>query len=146
MKQDFNNEAFEHHEDLLRKIGEAIIKIQAPLQKLGDTAQIANQALIATVQSQAVQNALRLGQEVAKTMAAFDFTPMLKKFSEAVIPLKYIYLLQRLRWPLFLINDEELRRQILSACAVNEDANAVRELIFEYCDDDFFDALCHHLQ
>ena len=141
MKLDFNNEAFEHHEDLLRKIGEAVSKIQAPLQKLGETVQIANQAIVATAQSQAVQNALRLGQEVAKTMAAFDFTPMLKKFSEAIIPLKYIYLLERLRWPLFLINDAELRTQILSACAVNEDTNTVRELVFEYCDDDFFDAL-----
>lgn len=141
MKLDFNNEAFEHNEDLLRRIGEAISKIQAPLQKLEETARIANQALIATVQSQAVQNALQLGQEVAKTVAAFDFTPMLKKFSEAIIPLKYIYLLERLRWPLFLINDEELRTKILSECAVDEDSDVVRDIVFEYCDEDFFDAL-----
>ena len=141
MKLNFNSDAFEHNEELLRKIGEAVSEIQVPLQKLGETAQVANQALIATIQSQAVHNALRLGQEVAKTMAAFDFTPMLKKFSEAIIPLQYIYLLERLRWPLFLINDEALRAQILSFCAVNEDVNAVRALVFEYCNDDFFDVL-----
>ena len=136
-----NNDEIENNQELVFKLGETLSRIQAPLQKIAETVKAANQTFIAVTQSDAVQNALRMGQELVKTITAFDFKPILKKFSEAMIPLKYIHLLERLQWPLFLINDDDLREQIMSACAESDDADAVKELVFEYCDEDFLVAL-----
>ena len=140
MSTDQNNK-FEQSQEFLRKIGETINKMQEPLRKSVENAQMMTRAVVSTFQSDAVQNALRVGQEISRIIANCDFTPMLKKFSEALIPIKYIHLLERLKWPLFLINDEELREQILSACAVDENTDTVREIVFNYCDEDFFAAM-----
>lgn len=140
MSTDQNNK-FEQRQEFLRKIGETINKMQEPLRKSVENAQMMTHAVVSTFQSDAVQNALRVGQEISRIIANCDFTPMLKKFSEALIPIKYIHLLERLKWPLFLINDEELREQILSACAVDENTDTVKEIVFNYCDEDFFAAL-----
>ena len=61
----------------------------------------------------------------------------MKKFSEAIIPIKYINLLNRLKWPVFLINDDALRQDILTACATQDDEEAVKEIVLAYCSDDF---------
>lgn len=140
MSTDQNNK-FEQNQEFLRKIGETINKMQEPLRKSVENAQMMTRAVVSAIQSDVVQNALRVGQEISRIIANCDFTPMLKKFSEALIPIKYIHLLERLKWPLFLINDEELRGQILSACAVDENADTVKEIVFNYCDEDFFAAL-----
>lgn len=140
MSTDQNNK-FEQSQEFLRKIGETINKMQEPLRKSVENAQMMTRAVVSAIQSDAVQNALRVGQEISRIIANCDFTPMLKKFSEALIPIKYIHLLERLKWPLFLINDEELRGQILSACAVDENADTVKEIVFNYCDEDFFAAM-----
>ena len=141
MSIDLNNDKFEQSMEFLRKIGETINNMQAPLRQLAENMRMANQALVAAVQSDAVQNVLRFGQSIAKLVSSYDFTPMLKKFSEAIIPIRYIQLLEELGWPLFLINDDALRERILTACAVNEDADAVKDIVFEYCDEEFFAAL-----
>ena len=83
----------------------------------------------------------QFGQSIAKLVASYDFTPMLKKFSEAMIPIKYIDLLERLKWPVFLIDDEDLRNKILLACNKQDDAAAVREIIFDYCSNEFLEAM-----
>jgi len=66
---------------------------------------------------------------------------MLKAFSEAMIPIKYINLLERIKWPVFLIDDEELRDKIMAACSQQEDVAAVKEIIFDYCDEDFLESM-----
>ena len=141
MSIDLNNDRFEQSMEPLRKIGETINNMQAPLRQIAENVRIANQALVAAVQSDVVQNALQFGQSIAKLVASYDFTPMLKKFSEAMIPIKYIDLLERLKWPVFLIDDEDLRNKILLACNEQEDADAVREIIFEYCSNEFLEAM-----
>lgn len=141
MSIDLNNDRFEQSMEPLRKIGETINNMQAPLRQIAENVRIANQALVAAVQSDVVQNVLQFGQSIAKLVASYDFTPMLKKFSEAIIPIRYIHLLEELGWPLFLINDDVLREQILTACDINEDADAVRDIVYEYCDEAFFGAL-----
>ena len=141
MSIDLNSDRFEQSMEPLRKIGETINNMQAPLRQIAENVRIANQALVAAVQNDVVQNVLQFGQSIAKLVSSYDFTPMLKKFSEAIIPIRYIHLLEELRWPLFLINDDALRDQILTACAVNEDADAVKDIVFEYCDEAFFAAL-----
>ena len=88
MSIDLNNDKFEHSLESLRKIGETINNMQAPLRQLAESAQKANQALVAAVHSDAVQNVLQFGQSIAKLVSSYDFTPMLKKFSEAIIPIR----------------------------------------------------------
>lgn len=141
MSIDLNNDKFEQSMEPLRKIGETINNMQAPLRQIAENVRIANQALVAAVQSDVVQNVLQFGQSIAKLVASYDFTPMLKKFSEAMIPIKYIDLLERLKWPVFLIDDEDLRNKILLACNDQEDADAVREIIFDYCSNEFLEAM-----
>jgi len=82
-----------------------------------------------------------LGNRIAELVSSVDFTSMLKKFSEAIIPLKYINLLERLKWPVFLIDDDVLRQDILTACATQEDEEAVKEIVFSYCSDNFLKAM-----
>ena len=42
---------------------------------------------------------------------------------------------------MFLIDDDALRQDILTACADQEDGEAVREIVFSYCSDDFLKAM-----
>lgn len=141
MKLDLNEINPDNQSENLQSVSDVTNAIQVPLRQLAETAQTLTQAIVATFQSEAVQNALRISQELVKAIASIDYRPILKKFSEAMLPIKYIYLLERIKWPLFLLNDDELRDKILSACAVNEDVDAVRDIVFEYCNEDYFDAL-----
>lgn len=75
--------------------------ISPQIQQLLESTQKLSSAVISVIQSDALQAALNIGQRISNMLAALDFTPMLKKFSEAMIPLKYIGLLERLRWPVF---------------------------------------------
>ncbi len=110
------------------------------LQQLADAMQIINN-VVSTIQSDAMKAVIDLGNRIAELVASVDFTPILKKFSEAIIPFQYIGLLERLKWPVFLIDDDALRQDILTACAEREDEEAVREIIFSYCSDDFLKAM-----
>lgn len=141
MSADMNNDKFEQNQEFLRKISETINNMRAPLQQAVEAASVASQAIVTVIQSDAVQNALQFGQKIAQTIAAYDFAPMLKNLSEAMIPIRYIHLLEQVKWPLFLIDDKNLRDQILSACIDNEDAEAVKEIAFAYCDEAFLGAL-----
>lgn len=141
MSVDMNNDNFEQRQEVLREISETINTMQKPLRQIVESVSAASQALVATIQSDAVQNVLQFGQKIAQTFATYDFSPMLKNLSEAMIPIRYIHLLEQVKWPLFLINDEELRDQILSACAVEEDEEAVKEIAFSYCDETFLSSL-----
>ena len=136
-----SNDAFEQQQEFLRKINETINNMQAPLHQVVEATTAASRALSAALQSNAIQNALNLGQRIAQTIASYDFSPMLKKISEAMIPLKYIYLLRQLKWPLFLINDKALRGEILSVSADEEAENKVKEIVLAYCDEKFLTSL-----
>lgn len=117
------------------------IVVPPHLQQLAKSIQMMNNALVSAIQSDAMRAVINMGHSIAKYVASLDFTPMLKKFSEAMIPIKYIDLLERLKWPVFLIDDEDLRNKILLACNEQEDADAVREIIFEYCSNEFLEAM-----
>lgn len=138
---DMYNDKFEQSQEVLQKIGETINNIQAPLQQIVEATRIATQAVVSAMQNDAIQNILQVGQKIAQTFATYDFSPVLKNLSEAMIPIRYIHLLEQVKWPLFLINDEKMRDQILSACAVEEDAEAVKEIAFSYCDETFLSSL-----
>ncbi len=136
-----SSDAFEQQQEFLQKINETINNMQAPLHQVVEATTAASRALSAALQSNAIQNALNLGQRIAQTIASYNFSPMLKKISEAMIPLKYIYLLRQLKWPLFLINDKELRGEILSVSADEESENKVKEIVLAYCDEKFLTSL-----
>ncbi len=138
-----------NHEDSWEKLKEVTKKldtvknaiISPQLQQIANTVQMMNNAVVSAIQSDAMKAVIDLGNRIAELAASVDFTPMLKKFSEAIIPIKYISLLERLKWPVFLIDDDALRQDILTACATQEDEEAVREIIFSYCSDDFLKAM-----
>ncbi len=138
-----------HQEDDLSKLTASIRALDAAknaiispqLQQLASTVQNFSSAIVSVIQSDAMQAVLNMGQRIANIVASVDFTPMLKKFSEAMIPIAYINLLERLQWPIFLIEDKQLRSDILMACKENEDPAIAAEIIYEYCSDDFFAAM-----
>jgi len=136
-----NNNELPKSAELVQSAMEVMEKISEPLKKANEAAQMLAKTIVQVYQSEALQNALTYGQKIIKALAAYDFEPMIKKFSEAIIPLRYVHLLTELKWPLFLINDDHLREHILSECAVNKDASVVREIVFNYCDEGFFAAL-----
>ncbi len=135
--------------DSLAKLSESIrtlnnlknTVISPQLQQLATTMQSLNSVIVSAIQSDAMQAVLNVGRQIATMVASVDFTPMLKKFSEAVIPIKYIYLLKELKWPIFLIQDEGLRNDILSACQNDKNEEIVAEIIYNYCTDDFLVAM-----
>ena len=139
------------HQNAIDKVKETLRALDAvkntvispQMQQLVQTAQMVNNTVISMVQSEAMQAALEVGRRVAELVKSIDFTPMLKQFSEAMIPLRYIYLLDRLKWPVFLIEDETLRQDIMNVCKEDDNLDAVREIILSYCGDGFLDAtLC----
>ena len=141
MNINLNNDKFEQNQEFLRKISETINNMQVPLHQAVEAANAASQAIVTVIQSDAIQNALNFGQKIAQTIANYNFGPMLKNLSEAIIPIKYIHLLEQVKWPLFLIDDEKLRDQILSACADKEDADTVKGIAFTYCNETFLYSL-----
>lgn len=137
------------HQDAIDKVRETLRALDAvkntiispQMQQLVQTAQMVNNAVITMVQSEAMQVALEVSRKIAELVKSFDFTPMLKKFSEAMIPIRYVYLLERLKWPVFLIDDESLRQNIMDACKQSDDFDAVREIILSYCGEGFLNAV-----
>lgn len=134
-----------NHEDSWEKLKESTKKLDAiknaivspQLQQIGNTMQMMNNAVALAIQSDAMRAVINIGNRIAELVSSVDFTPMLKKFSEAIIPIKYINLLNRLKWPVFLIDDDALRQDILTACATQDDEEAVKEIVLAYCSDDF---------
>lgn len=137
------------HQDAIDKVRETLRALDAvkntvispQMQQLVQTAQMVNNAVISMVQSEAMQAALEVSRKVAELVKSVDLTPMLKAFSEAMIPIRYVYLLERLKWPIFLIDDEGLRQNIMNACKQSDDLDAVREIILSYCGEGFLDAI-----
>ena len=66
---------------------------------------------------------------------------MLKQFSEALIPFRYIQILQESKWPLFLICDDEFRQKVISEYDSNPTPETIRQLAFDLCSEEFMDAL-----
>lgn len=110
-------------------------------EQLVTVSQSLGAAVSSIIQSEAMQAVLTVGERIANMVASIDFKPMLKSFSEAMIPVTYIHLLERLNWPIFLIEDEQLRSDILDACKNGEDPVIVAEIIYKYCTEDFFIAV-----
>ncbi len=132
----------ERFQESIRALGTVKNSISPlPLQEIANTMQIVNNAVVSAIQSNTIRAVIDMGDYIAKLVSSFNFGTMLKKFSEAIIPLQYINLLERLKWPVFLIDDDTLRQDILTACATHEDEEAVQEIIFSYCSDDFLKAI-----
>lgn len=106
------------------------------LEQIANNLQMMKEAVVSVIQSNVINAVIDLGNRIAELVASVDFTPILKKFSEATIPFQYM-----LKWPVFLIDDDALRQDILTACADQEDGEAVREIVFSYCSDDFLKAM-----
>ena len=115
--------------------------VSPQIQQLATTVQNFGSALVSVIQSDAMQAVLNMGQHIANVLSSIDFTPMLKNFSQAMIPITYIHLLEKLNWPIFLIEDEHLRSDILEACLENEDPSVAAEIIYQYCSEDFLIAM-----
>lgn len=134
-----------NHEDSVEELEESMKELDAiknnvvspQLKQIANTLQMMNDAVVSAIQSNVMKVVMDAGHRIAELVSSVDFTPMLKKFSEAIIPIKYINLLNRLKWPVFLINDGALRQDILTACATQDDEEAVKEIVLAYCSDDF---------
>jgi len=107
------------------------------MQQLAKTMGKVGAATIASMHSEAMQASAILAKRFGEMIASFDFTPILKKLGEALIPLNYISLLRRVKWPVFLIDDAMLRDNIMEACSAHDDLERVKEIIFDYCTDEF---------
>lgn len=125
----------------MKKTTEIITKIQKPLQKAAEISKKLNQKTIEIAQSDAVQTLLGISEKISKIIAACDFTKIVTSFQEALIPIHYLNLLERLKWPIFLIDDDMLREKIMLACTEKEDLEKVKNIIFDYCTNEFLQTL-----
>jgi len=71
----------------------------------------------------------------------YDFKPLLEGLQQYTLPLRYVVLLRRLKWPLFFIEDESFRSAIMDACSKEDDYDAIRNIAFSYCNEAFIDRI-----
>ena len=128
--------------DRIETVDSAIKKAIAPQPgQLSNNLQTTNNAVVAAFQSEFMEATISIADYIAGLISSIDFTPILKNLSDAIIPIKYIDLLTRLKWPIFLIDDAELRQKIMSTCCKQKDVNAVREIILDFCSVSFLDEM-----
>lgn len=99
---------------------------------------------VAKLFSQEFQESLKVVKnaiEASCKRISENLGPMLKQFSEALIPFRYIQILQESKWPLFLICDDEFRQKVISEYDSNPTSETIRQLAFGLCSDEFMDAL-----
>lgn len=138
-----------NHEDGLEKLKESVRAFDAvknavvspQLQQIANTMQMMNNAVVSAIQSDAMRTVIDVGNRITELISSINFVPVLKGFSEALIPIKYINLLERLKWPVFLIDDDTMRQDIMAACSNGEDIEAVKKIIFSYCTDSFLESM-----
>ena len=77
--------------------------------------------------------------KMADTLSSYhiDFSG----FYEVVGDLSYIELLQRIKLPLFLINDKHLKENISNCCQKEDDIRMATKIMLDYCNDSFINKL-----
>lgn len=82
-----------------------------------------------------------IGKTITETLLSVDFSKIFNGLREALIPIRYIDVLSKSKWPLFLIDDEELRQNILDCCKDKTDIEAIKRIVLNYCDNDFLESI-----
>ena len=78
-------ESWEKLKESTKKLDAVKNAIVSPqLQQIANTMQMMNNAIA----SDAMGAVINIGNRIAELASSVDFTPMLKKFSEAIIPIK----------------------------------------------------------
>lgn len=85
-----------------------------------------------SVLSSLLSNVLKICDNIASLLGSLDVIAITEKITEAMIPISYINLLERLGWPIFFIDNTQLRNDILEVCKYNDNLNLVSEIIFDY--------------
>ena len=137
------------YHDTVKNLTSSLIAIQNGMnslvlshaEQLVTLSQSQGAAVSSIIQSEAMKTVINVVQRITNMVASINIKPLLKNISDAMIPIRYIYLLERLNWPIFLIEDEQLRTDILDACNDSEDPAIVAEIIYKYCTEDFFVAM-----
>lgn len=137
------------YHDTVKNLTSSLIAIQNGMnslvlshaEQLVTLSQSQGAAVSSIIQSEAMKTVINVVQRITNMVASINIKPLLKNISDAMIPIRYIYLLERLNWPIFLIEDEQLRTDILDACNDREDPAIVAEIIYKYCTEDFFVAM-----
>ena len=99
------------------------------MQALTDTLNSIKASTSVLLASDAFQSAITIGNNLAIKAATIDFTPLLSGIATFASPYQYIGLLRRLKWPIFLIDSDSLREQIVKACQETDDENAVKQIV-----------------
>lgn len=88
-----------------------------------------------------ISKVLDMGTKLFENLSASLEAPTwISKISNAVVPIYYLDLLKRLKWPLFLVDSEELQANIMSACKTGDNIEAVRIIVEDYFSDEVISA------
>lgn len=140
-KEQENNDISEPNEDLTTKLDANQFSGMYPaIADLSDAFRKASETLAVTT-STVMQAIKTVGDRIAEMLSAIDFSPIINNLREAFVPIRYIQLLSELKWPIFLIDDEELRQEIMDACKDEKDVKKVSTIILDYCSDDFLNSV-----
>lgn len=72
---------------------------------------------------------------------ALNIPPIVKSLNDALNPLRYYWVLDDLKWPLFLIDDKKFIDAIITANSESKAKEEIDKIIFDYCNDNFIDNL-----
>lgn len=96
---------------------------------------------IGTATIDMAQTAIALTSGIVGIIQQYDFKPLFEGLRQYILPLQYVALLQRLKWPLFFIEDESFRDAIMDSCSKEDDYDAVKGIVYSYCDEQFIDCI-----
>ena len=112
-------------EDIIGNLTPALTQFGKVLKKLNDSLSPKFSAVVT---------------KVANIFASFPFDTFYK-WATIFSDINYISLLKRLKLPLFLVNDEKLKDDILNACAEKDDFDKATRIAIAYCNKAFIEQL-----
>lgn len=137
--------AVENNDVLVRAINVATeamnTQVQGILNELNDacTNYWKKQAdLLAETAQAALESVTRYYTDI---ISQYDFSTFAKNLYEANTSIWFLGIINELKWPLFLIDDEEFKKQVVQKDTNNEESAEMEKFFCEYCETSYFPAM-----
>lgn len=114
--------------------------IDTQLKGFEQKSQSVKNSSIITFSNSAIQSVMKIAEQI-KSWVSSQIPLMVKTFQTVVLPLQYIHLLEELKWPLFLVDNEQLKQDILAACEDGVNEEEVKRIVLNFCTNDFLDEM-----
>lgn len=129
-----SNSDYNESMQMLANLGRSIAEATSQWEKMiSEVTKAAAQTV--HVHKDALQQMLRISGQIASSFSNI----CIPRIPEKVIArFQYINLLKEIKWPLFLIYDEEFEKDITKACSDRNKSTSILEVVIQYCNENYF--------